>query len=123
MLSIGIKVKAWWNPKARAFKMENIILKNMKIMENMSNTLEEMKNYVNEIMEELIEKAILVHLEEGFRQNQISLQEGNKKNPSSASRTLKVRANPHQCLDSQYQPNHHLDSQHQSQYGLWYKQE
>jgi hypothetical protein len=36
--------------------MENIIHKNMKIitsMENMSNTLEEMKNYVKEIKEQL----------------------------------------------------------------------
>jgi hypothetical protein len=54
--------------------MENIIHKNMKIitsMENMSNTLEEMKNYVKEIKEQL-EKAVLAYLkEEGFRQNQI----------------------------------------------------
>jgi hypothetical protein len=33
-------------------KMKNIILKNMKIMENMSNTLEEMKNSLKEIIEE-----------------------------------------------------------------------
>jgi hypothetical protein len=66
--------------------MENIILKNMKIktiMENMSNTLEEMKNYVNEIIEEQLEKAVLAYLKErGFCQNQISLQEEHQKNPS-----------------------------------------
>jgi hypothetical protein len=65
--------------------MENIILKNMKIktiMENMSNTLKEMKNSMNEIIEEQIEKVILAYLKErGFRQNQISLQEGHQKNP------------------------------------------
>ena len=45
-------------------------------MENMSVTLEEMKNYVNEIMEEQLEKAVLAYLKErGFCQNQISLQE------------------------------------------------
>ena len=46
--------KSWRKTKSHAFKMENIILKNMKIMENISNTLEEINNYVNEIMEELI---------------------------------------------------------------------
>jgi hypothetical protein len=73
MLPIGIRAKAWWKPKAHVFKMENIILKNMKIktiMENMSNTLEEMKIYVNEIIEEKLEKVVLVYLKErGFRQN------------------------------------------------------
>jgi hypothetical protein len=60
----------------------NVILGNTKIiMENMSHTLEEIKNYVNELMEELIEKAVMVCLEEGLCQNQISLREGNQKNP------------------------------------------
>jgi hypothetical protein len=48
--------------------MENIILKNMKIMENMSNTLEEIKNYVNEIMEELIVLKLLRQLRGGVNQ-------------------------------------------------------
>jgi hypothetical protein len=61
----------------------NSILDNMKIiMENMSHTLEEMKNFVNEIIEEQIEKAVLEYLKErGFHQNQIPLQEGHQKIP------------------------------------------
>jgi ribosomal protein S20 len=56
--------------------MENIILKNMKIktiMENMRNTLEEMKNYVKQIIKEELEKEILAYLKKkGFHKNQIS---------------------------------------------------
>jgi hypothetical protein len=74
--------------------MENIILKNMKIktiMENMSNTLEEMKNYVNEIIEEQLEKIVFTYLKErGFHQNKISLKEEHQKNPFVIKTDLEV---------------------------------
>lgn len=47
----------------------------------MRNTLEEMRNFVKQIIEEELQKAVLAYLkEEGFCQNQILLQEKNQNN-------------------------------------------